>query len=283
MTRSVVAGHFIEGARGPIFVLARKPVVAATGTVLVVPPFAEEMNKCRRMVTEVALGLAGQRLATVVPDLHGTGDSGGSFADADWATWRADLAATANWCASSGPPVSGLLAIRLGCALALDALNTGELPACARSVLWQPVFDGGRHLAQFLRLRIAASLMEDRQESLADLKAWLSQGEIVEVAGYGLPPQLAADLEQLRQPRHLPASFGEMAWFEIAREPGASLSPSSARLFEGTRLHGVPVVARSFVGEPFWSSTEIVVNADVVRATVPHLASATEGGGLERV
>lgn len=282
MTRSVVSGHFIEGARGAIFVLVRTPVLAPIAAVLVVPPFAEEMNKCRRMVTEMALGLAGRRLATVVPDLHGTGDSGGGFADADWATWRADLAATTKWCAASGHPVSGLLAIRIGCALALDALDSGELPASARSVLWQPVFDGGRHLAQFLRLRIAASLMEDRKESLADLKARLSQGETVEVAGYGLSSRLAADLENRQQPQHLQAAFGEVAWFEIMRESGAPLSPSSARLLEGTRRHGVPIVARSFAGEPFWSSTEIIVNPDVVRATVSHLAPATEDGGLER-
>ena len=54
MSRRSVSGQFIDGAKGPIFVLAREPAAGVRGCVLVVPPFAEEMNKCRRMVTEVA-------------------------------------------------------------------------------------------------------------------------------------------------------------------------------------------------------------------------------------
>ena len=53
-----------------------------------VPPFAEEMNKCRPMVTEVALGLAESGIASIVPDLYGTGDSGGDFSEGDWETWQ---------------------------------------------------------------------------------------------------------------------------------------------------------------------------------------------------
>ena len=92
-----ISGHFVQSGKGPIFVLRRVPVGPVAGTVLVVPPFAEEMNKCRRIVTEVALGLADRGVATLVPDLHGTGDSAGDFAEADWATWCGNLADAVEW------------------------------------------------------------------------------------------------------------------------------------------------------------------------------------------
>jgi len=240
--------------------------------VLVIPPFAEEMNKCRRMVTEVALGLADQGLGTVVPDLYGTGDSGGDFVDATWAGWLEDLGVAADWSGQQGAPVTGILATRLGAALAVGAMSAGSLPTVRGSVLWQPVLDGGRHVAQFLRLRIAASLTDDRRETLADLRAHLASGHSIEVAGYPLSSRLAAELETVRAPDSLPAGLGDMAWIELVREAGAGLASPSEQLLQRCAQAGRAVRAHVFVGEPFWASTEIVTNAEVVAATVEHLA-----------
>jgi hypothetical protein len=53
--------------------------------------------------------------------------------------------------------------VRLGSALWPRPLaRAGALPAVAASVWWQPVLDGKRHLAQFLRLRVAAGSMRGR-------------------------------------------------------------------------------------------------------------------------
>lgn len=271
MIRASVSGQFIDGARGPIFVLLRQPRTAPSGCVLVVPPFAEEMNKCRRMLTETALGLAEQGLATVIPDLYGTGDSGGDFADGSWATWQGDLGAATRWSAAAGHPVTGLLAVRLGAALAIAGLESGELPGVARTVLWQPVFDGGRFLAQFLRLRTAAALMEDRKETLADLRAQLADGRALEVAGYSLAGQLTAELEAVKPPQCLPAACGSIAWLEVVREAGSQLPEPSSRVIAATRDRGAAIDTAGILGEPFWSSTEIVVNDVMVDRTLLHL------------
>lgn len=272
MSGSTVSGHFVEGTKGPIFVLARTPASGSCGSVLVVPPFAEEMNKCRRMVTEASLGLAVRGVATVVPDLYGTGDSAGDFSDATWETWRGDLARTAEWSAQRGCPVTGILAIRLGCALAADAMAGGALPAVARSVLWQPVFDGARFLTQFLRLRVAANLMDDQRESVSGLRARLKAGEVLEVAGYGLSGQLATELESLVFSDGLPGQLGAIAWLEIAMDAGAPLPAPSRHVIDRTRLGGGHVLAQGVAGEPFWASTEIVVQPAFVAGTVTYLA-----------
>ena len=273
MSRSNVSGHFLAGAKGQIFVLLRRPVTAPVGCVLVVPPFAEEMNKCRRMTTEVALGLEARGIATVVPDLYGTGDSGGEFAEADWVTWQGDLATVARWCADRGMAITALLAVRLGCALAISIASDPGLGRVTRSALWQPALDGGRILGQFLRLRTAASLMDDRKETVSELRTRLEHGDVVEVAGYGLSGRLAADLEAVKAPARLPASFGEIGWMEVVREPGAALPTPSVQVIDRTRESGGRIADSSFPGEPFWSSTEIVVNRDMVAATIAFLGS----------
>lgn len=278
MSRRSVSGQFIDGTKGPIFVLARGPAADVRGCVLVVPPFTEEMNKCRRMVTEVASALADRGVATVLPDLYGTGDSGGDFADANWDVWQSDIFRTSRWCAERGWPVQGILAVRLGCALAVAAMASGRLPSVARSALWQPMFDGRRFLAQFLRLRIAASLMLDQKESLAGLRARLHAGEVLEIAGYGLSSRLAADLDSLGPPDGLPRGFGESAWLEVVRERDARLPVPSQNLIEQTLTHGGQVREFLIVGEPFWASTEIVVVPKIISETVAHLSGEAPGG-----
>jgi len=235
-----VSGHFLTGRQGPLFLLRRGP---ATGTrcVLVVPPFAEEMNKCRRMVTLLAMQLAQSGIVTVVPDLYGTGDSGGDFVDASWALWQDDLVRTARWCEDAVGPVTGLLGIRLGCALACEDAVLAAMPALSRTVFWQPVLDGSRHLTQFMRVRVAASMANGVKESIADLRAELASAGEIEISGYRTSRGLATEIEAVREPPVLPARLGSVDWFELVREAGQPVSPASARSIQASADAGLRV------------------------------------------
>ena len=273
MTSTLVSGHFVHADRGSIFLLLRQPA-SLQGCVLMIPPFGEEMNKCRRMMTAVALALAEQRIASVIVDLYGTGDSAGEFASADWTTWRSDVVRAAQWCGERGLRVNALLATRLGCPLAAAVVASGAIAPIERSVLWQPMFDGARFLNHLLRLRLAALLAEqDRKETMAELRARFKNGEVVEIAGYELSSQLAGDLETLPRVASLPPQFGDIHWIEIVREAGLPVPPASQQLIDSTRAAGGRVSCSLFAGEPFWTSTEIVENAAVVRATVDALCA----------
>jgi exosortase A-associated hydrolase 2 len=236
--------------------------------VLVIPAFAEEMNKSRRMVTETALALVASGFGCVVPDLYGTGDSAGEFEQADWPTWVDDLARAGAWSAGQGDAITGILATRLGAALAAAAVSTGGLPAVAASVLWQPIFDSKRWLTQFLRLRIAAALAEqDRKESMQDLLDNLRAGGVVEVAGYAVPGKLAMELESRSASATLPAQLGAVHWFEVVRDTEAPLSAVAVQLGDNYRAAGNTFESQTFVGEPFWGSTEIVRNVPMITAS----------------
>lgn len=281
MRQGGVSGEFIDSAKGPLFVLLREPPTVAKGCVLIVPPFAEEMNKCRRMVTETALGLAARGFATILPDLYGTGDSGGDFSDGDLDTWRYDLACASRWSARRGHLITGLLAMRLGCALAAAGLRAGDIPSVARTALWQPIFDGERYLRQFLRLRLAASMTGDDKLTAGDIRERLGRGEVVEVAGYRLSSRLASELASLASPPSMPEGFGDVRWFEVVHDASLSLPILSSQLIERSRIEGRHVEATVLQGEPYWSATETISNGMIVRATVEHLAFKSPIGNTE--
>ena len=218
-----------------------------------VHPFAEEMNKSRRMAALQARALAAQGYAVLMPDLYGCGDSSGDFADARWEIWVEDLRrARDDLLAQYGGPLV-LWGLRAGCLL-LDELNTDSVEPPAATVLWQPVVNGELHLTQFLRLRMAAGMMGGAKESTSQLRARLEGGEVLEVAGYGLAPELAA---RLATARLSPPPRGPVCWLEVAQPENAQLSPASTRIIDAWREDGIPEHSAVVQGEPFWTTQEI--------------------------
>jgi exosortase A-associated hydrolase 2 len=162
------------------------------GTVVFVPPFAEEMNKSRRMVARMARLFAADGWRVVQRDLHGCGDSGGDFGDASWSDWLDDIDSELSRALEDGPV--WLWCLRAGALLApaLLAKRSG-----ADLLLWQPVLSGSQHLQGFLRLHTGARVVgrAPRMGERSPLQR-LRAHEKVEVGGYILSPALASGLEQ---------------------------------------------------------------------------------------
>lgn len=238
---------------------------------LFVPPFAEEMNKCRRQVAETSQRLIDAGHAVLVPDLFGTGDSGGDFAEATWERWRGDIVSTIAWAAAQGLPVEAVVATRLGCALAAEALRQADY-AVRRTVFWQPVGSGRQFMTQFLRLRVAASMMASGEtETVEDLRARLDRDEALEVAGYPLTRELCYAIERVELASVLDAHLGRLAIFEAGRSGNDALSVPGRRLLESAADSGIEASGFRIVAEPFWSSTEIVVSPELAVQTVEFL------------
>ncbi len=278
--RNEVHGEFLPSQPGPIFLTLHSPRRPNADCVLVVPPFAEEMNKSRRLVAELGRALAAHGITLAIPDLFGTGDSAGNFGEATWEAWVDNLQQTCDWIESCGLKLSALLAIRFGAALACDALLARKLPPVQRTVLCQPVFDGKRHLQQFLRLRVMASRMSGNSgESIDSIRRLLRSGAQVEVAGYPLSPSLADSMERLSVAMELPHGLGEVDWIELARTAGAPVSAQARQLIERSASVGVVARTHTLVAEPFWGATEIVVDAGLVTAMCEFLSGASRHAG----
>jgi len=271
-----ISAQFVGPPGRRIFVLQREPAVAARGgtSVLVVPPFGEEMNKSRWLMSGTAEQLCQSGITVFMPDFFGTGDSEGDFRDAEVDLWVDDLDTACRYAAALGRPVRAIVAVRLGCAVAVAAARRGVLPEVAASAWWQPVLEGKRYLTRFLRLRVAAAGMRGgAQETVESLLQRSADGETLEVAGYELSPSLVRGLEGLGGGR-LPSQDGDLHRCEIVREEGAAPPLPSTRFIDRARAGGAHVSLTNVAGEPFWASTEIVRLPRLIELTAGALGTA---------
>ncbi len=260
---------FLPGQAGELFALCTHP---APGTdngvgVLYCPPFGEEQNRTRVTVGRCARALSALGYTVLQVDLYGTGDSQGEFAEGGWATWTDDLLRAAEWLSGQGDVQRlSLWGLRLGVPLALSVLAKLPEQQAMRVLAWHPVIAGKQFLSQFLRLRVAAGLMDEQTgETVGSLREQLANGQTLEVGGYAVSAALAQDLDNIDLKGAHPAA--PVDWLEIVSNPERPLTPISRKLIEQWEAQGVQVSAQSIVGETFWSTPEIVVPQALIDAT----------------
>lgn len=265
---------FLDGDAGQLFAIHHPPRPGATprAAVLLVPPFAEEMNKARPVYAVLARALAARGRDVLLLDPTGTGDSAGDFAEAGWDRWVADLEAGLRWLRDVQPAPITLVGLRLGAMLALS-LAARRPALIGRVVLWQPVVDGEKFMTQFLRLRLAAGLgsVASERETTAVLRQALAAGENGEVAGYLLTPALVGALDGLRLEALVGDASPPLAWIEVAAQADRPLTPVSRRVVESWRARGLTVDALVVADQPFWALPEITPAPALVDATLAML------------
>lgn len=246
--------RFIDGPSGALFCtgyLNPNPVDTA-GTVIVLAPFAEELNKSRHVLAAITRSIGSAGRDVVLADLHGTGDSAGDFSEASIDCWRRDIDRIIE-VFGRGRAVD-IVGLRFGALLAADAATRHTVD---RLALLHPVADGKQQLTQMLRLRLAAGMTSGRSnESMADLKAMLEHGGGVETGGYWLSRDMAAQLPGLKLADIPLPGIRRLAWYEIATAADRPLMPVSQRLVDNWQPD-IDVTARVLVGEQFWMTQEI--------------------------
>jgi len=264
---------FLPVANGQRFCLYH-PSVGTTvrGTLLYLHPFAEEMNKARRMAALQARLLAEHGYAVLQIDLHGCGDSSGDFGDATWQSWLQDVRAAHAWLRGRSQAPVWLWGLRAGCLLAADAV--AKLGDDANLIFWQPVISGKQFLQHFLRLKVAGELVAGETKGVMEaLKQQIASGHAVEIAGYRLAPDLARELEHVDLlPPPLP---GKLIWLELSTRPEATLAPASQKRLEQWQAAGHIVTSRVVNGPTFWQTTEIEEAPTLLAATLAALQGAS--------
>ena len=270
MTNFVLKPVFVDSPQGRIFIVHRYPVAAqASSGIVLIPPFAEEMNKSRRMFTQVAESLASQGFHVALPDLYGTGESEGDFADASWDAWLENIELSIAELRKQGVEKFAFVGLRAGCLLALDYLqrNPFELE---RLVFWQPVIDGATYLNQFLRLRLASGMLSGavEKETTQSLKQLLASGEKIEVAGYSLSSGLTNALEAVSLKQADLSRLPQTLWLDLVANDGQQAPLINRKLAESWQQQGLALQTDAIVGEPFWGSVEIVDIPVMIQKTV---------------
>jgi exosortase A-associated hydrolase 2 len=257
-------GFFLSGENGSGRIFCAHHSPAAKFQVIAAPPFAEEMNKSRRMFTLLGNALKSRGYGVLIPDLYGTGDSAGDFADARWEIWKQNLAHAYRYLENQGAATVALLGLRLGALLATECIRE-ELLAVDRLVLWQPVVNGNAYLTQFLRLRLAADIAAENKETTKHLREKLAAGEALEIAGYTLAPALASAIDAANMRELVPNNSLTVHWMEISS--GASLAPPSRAVVDRWRGK-TPCIETVVAGPPFWTTAEITVAPELIERTL---------------
>lgn len=240
------------------------------GAVLYVHPFAEEMNKSRRMAAMQARELATAGFDVLQIDLLGCGDSSGDFSDATWRAWLDDVLAGYSGLRTRSAAPLILWGLRVGCLLAAEVAS--KIPEQADFVFWQPVISGKQYWQQFMRLKMVGEMAAGQAKVAGErLRQQLTAGQAVEIAGYGISPALAMGLEQaeLSPPT---GQTGRVFWIETSQREELSLSPIAMKQIEQWRGAGYPVYPYVVRGPSFWQTTELEDAPELIAATLSALA-----------
>ncbi len=219
---------------------APAPHVPPRGAILYVHPFAEELNRSRRMAALQARNFSALGFAVLQIDLFGCGDSCGDFNAARWEQWKRDLDAARAWLADRCTGPLHLWGLRLGGLLALDYAAARQVDGL---ILWQPFLNGRTCINQFLRQRTGAA-------SAGALRAELLVRGMLEVEGYELAAPLAQAIDACDAGAlALPAC--PVHWF-ASGSPHA-LAARAARLQRRWAASGATLHLHPLQGAPFWT------------------------------
>ncbi|OIR07151.1 hypothetical protein GALL_107400 [mine drainage metagenome] len=270
---------FLAVPSGRGFCLLHEPAPGGEtrGAILYLHPFAEEMNKSRRMAGLQARALARTGWFVLQLDLHGCGDSDGDFADATWERWISDAHHAADWLRRRSGFSPALWGLRAGCLLAAAVALRLEWPTDL--VFWQPVSSGKQHLQQFLRLRLAGALLGAQRDAAQPggdgtrgLREQLDGGDAIEIAGYSLSPGLALGLDAARLAP--PAGPARLFWLEVCAGETVELSPVARQDIQTWEAAGWRVSAAAIAGASFWQTVEIEELPGLIEATTELLGCA---------
>ncbi len=258
---------FLPVTGGRLFCLLHRPAgeTAIKGAVLYVHPFAEEMNKSRRMAALQAKTMASAGYVVLQVDVLGCGDSTGDFADATWESWISNLVEAGTWLRERTGMQLCWWGLRTGSLLAAEA--AGRIGQPCRLLLWQPVLLGKQYLQQFLRLKIAGELLEGGAKGAMNrLKEQLTEEGFVEIAGYALNVSLARGLEGAELV--IPEVVQRTDLIEVSSGGAGALSPAVSARLEKWQSVGKDVRGVSVAGPAFWQTTEIEECPPLIEASL---------------
>ncbi len=233
---------------------------------LFVHPFAEEMNKSRRMAALQSRALADGGWTVLQMDLFGCGDSDGEFAEADWQQWISDIVDATAWLRDQSGLRPVLWGLRAGCLLVRAAAEA--MDPVPDLVFWQPATSGKQLLNQFLRMGVTSQFFganPSERIGTEQIRGRLAEGHAVEIGGYDLPPGIATGLDAATlTPLAAPV---RVAWLEIAAAAAPKPSPVVQAHLDSWRAASHQVALHSVAGQAFWQTQEIAECPELLDAT----------------
>ena len=251
--QAILNGRFIDNR----WLLTQWQTTPGPGhtALLILPPFAEEMNCCRRLLAKLARQLASFGIDTFLPDFAGTGDSAGQFSQISLQQWRADLLQFLPELQQYSQVQ--LLGCRFGAALLLDWLPALQAQLkISQILLWQPQLQTDRFWQQLQRQQLLGTVAVAASEHTLD------------VAGYAVPLQLRTEIQTLQS--HLPTSSTAILWLE------SSLTGEIGAAAKKIQQAHPSLQLQTIQASPYWLSQEPTDSGELISASLTFLTGAAE-------
>ncbi|MGP9801188.1 glycosyl transferase [Rheinheimera sp. NSM] len=259
----MIKPFYFAGCRGANFVFSYQP--SAEHALLLLPPFGDEMNKSRHLLTRLMQQAADAGISSYLMDPYGTGDSMGDLDQTSVIDWRTDLRLLLQQLATLGYKKVSFVAVRFGAMLLLDLLQHSLPLPVAQLILWQPQLDTARFLQQLCRLKIAEQMSGGTKINQAQLEQQLADGQPLEIAGYPISPAFYHSVSQLHTTVAARTAKPPLYWFEVSAfaKPGPAVQQQVQALSAG-----FDVQLQLINSDPFWSTQELVDAAELLRCSL---------------
>ncbi len=268
-----VTPEFLPGSLGQIFTVTYSCNQAADTSqqpsLIFIPPFAEEANKSRHMLSALGRNLAKTGIQTTIIDLFGCGDSEGDIDQANLQIWHQDISKTIQHIQKKTTNIS-IGGLRLGATIALDFLATSQ-QSVDKILMWQPVLKGEQFIKQFIRLKLAESIATSSTPttSTTEIIAELKQGNTQEIAGYPLTKELFQDINTLNcLNRDIPTDT-QLHLLEI----NSGAAPSTPMIQAASSYTNLKANHHICQGSQFWACQEIVYCDSVIEKSTEIMTS----------
>lgn len=269
-----LASSFVNLNNRRLFLMATGNLTSNENAILILPPFAEEMNKTRHLMSAVMQQLAAAGCNCFMLDNFGTGDSEGDLDQASVDIWRHDILQFIELLQQQGYQRLSVIAIRFGAMQLFDLLNKDALALPLQNiVLWQPIFDVKKFWQQFARIKVAEAMASGNKISQKELEQQLLQGDTLEIAGYPISPEFYQSLLNIKAAIPAQLSDCQLSWFETSQIENIALPVQ--KMLQQLQQHS-DVNFQQFKEEPYWQTTELASADKLIASTVQQLTGGKQ-------
>ena len=241
--------------------------------VILVPPFAEELNRSKRMYVLCARQLAAVGMDVFCFDFVGTGDSYGEWGTYSWSDWQQNLVNVYQHIQASWSDDISVITLRLGALIVSEAIVRSQLQF-SKCLFWDPVEDGENYTRQLIRLKIAAAMSEDDQAvTTKEVMADIDMHGFLEVGGYCITADLLDSIRQAKLKNEIDKLINatQLHWMVLKNTGQSNLVAYPTSVPEALRDQ---VNMHMIQDTRFWMQQEVTIAPALLDKTVELFANA---------
>ena len=249
--------------------LEQSEAVGASQAVIFVPPFAEEMNRSKRMYVLCARLLADAGIHSLCFDFSGTGDSSGEWGDFDYADWKNNLIDVFQFAKKITSNIS-LVTLRDSALISLNLIKRADIQI-DKCVLWDPIDNGDALIRQLVRMKIASAMASDLKKiTTKEVLESIEQSGFLEVGGYHVSADLIDQIkaEKISDNIEDVLALTEMHWMTTGKSnSNSAVIPICLSKLNLTDVMLKKLTMHTVNDVKFWMQQEVTISPLLLRET----------------